>query len=361
MTEAGRCTGRGKPVKCPICGLINPATSELCDCGYEFATRTLKRRPSGDKKDFPSARAWRKYAAHALRREISPYPSLGQAVFLIVLWSLGFLALLALAGVFNPGAMLASGGFSWPVLWLSAWAIIIVYGCRKARSPVWEIFPFRTFNPALLLPMGVCFVGLYIASSELFGIALVLLPPPPAFLSALTDFGRTPEGLAGSAFGLVLVAPLTEEFFFRGLVLHSFLRRYSPTKAIILSAVLFGLSHLDPWQVAYTPLWGLVAAWWVVETDSLLAPLAGHALINALVIAPAIFGLRQGSVASSAWGGMPLLPTWLAIAGALILAGGAAWLDRSFKRYGRPKTSQPPGETTEEYHKGGTDAPSPVS
>lgn len=358
MTEAGRGTGRVKPVKCPICGLINPPTSGLCDCGYEFATRTLKKPPSGDKKHFPFTRAWRKHTAEALRREIRPYPSVGQAIFLIVLWFLGSLLLVV---VFDPDAMLASGGFSWPVLWLSAWAIIIVYGCRKAKSPVREIFPFRTFNPMLLLPMGVCLVGLYLASSEIFGIALVLLPPPPAFLSALTDFGRTPEGLAGSAFSLVLVAPLTEEFFFRGLVLHSFLRRYSPTKAIVLSAVLFGFAHLDPWQVAYAPLWGLVAAWWVVETDSLLAPLTGHVLINASVITPAILRLGSGNVASSTRGGMPLLPTWLAIVGALVFVGGAVWLDRSFKRYGRPKASQPPGETTEDHHKGGTDTPLPVS
>ena len=29
-------------MKCPRCGLFNPDTAQRCDCGYDFATRTVK-------------------------------------------------------------------------------------------------------------------------------------------------------------------------------------------------------------------------------------------------------------------------------------------------------------------------------
>ncbi len=41
----------------------------------------------------------------------------------------------------------------------------------------------------------------------------------------------------------VLFWPIIEEFFFRGIVLNSFLKRYSPAYAILLSSLLFALHH----------------------------------------------------------------------------------------------------------------------
>jgi hypothetical protein len=79
---------------------------------------------------------------------------------------------------------------------------------------------------------------------------------------------------------IVLGAPVGEELFFRGLVLRGFLSRYSVTKAVWASALLWAVSHLNPWQaVGALPL-GLVLAWLVVRTGSLIPAIIGHMIAN---------------------------------------------------------------------------------
>ena len=50
---------------------------------------------------------------------------------------------------------------------------------------------------------------------------------------------------------LVIAAPILEELIFRGIMLDGLLRIYSPTKAVIVSSLLFGLIHLNPATVCW--------------------------------------------------------------------------------------------------------------
>ncbi len=78
----------------------------------------------------------------------------------------------------------------------------------------------------------------------------------------------------------MLVAPVTEEFLFRGLILQGFLARYSATKAVFWSALLFALFHLNPWQFAGALVLGLLFGWVVVQTGTLVPGVIGHAVAN---------------------------------------------------------------------------------
>jgi membrane protease YdiL (CAAX protease family) len=59
---------------------------------------------------------------------------------------------------------------------------------------------------------------------------------------------------------VLVVAPVAEELFFRGLVLHGYARRYGLTKAVWGSAVLFAAFHLNPWQAVLALPLGLALA-----------------------------------------------------------------------------------------------------
>ena len=71
-------------------------------------------------------------------------------------------------------------------------------------------------------------------------------------------------------FAVGLFAPIAEEFVFRGAVLRSLLNgTRKPWVAIILSALLFSLAHLNPAQMLHAFLVGLLLGWMYWRTGSI--------------------------------------------------------------------------------------------
>ena len=99
--------------------------------------------------------------------------------------------------------------------------------------------------------------------------------------------------LGGGLFLSLLVVgawgPMTEEVFFRGFALAGFTRRFGTVGAVVISAGLFALFHIDP--ALYVPIFifGIVLGWLYVETRSIWPCIVAHGLQNvtALVIAAA--------------------------------------------------------------------------
>ena len=79
---------------------------------------------------------------------------------------------------------------------------------------------------------------------------------------------------------LVIAAPILEELIFRGIMLDGLLRIYSPTKAVIVSSLLFGLIHLNPAQFVGGALVGGFMGWVYVHTRSVMATILIHAVFN---------------------------------------------------------------------------------
>jgi membrane protease YdiL (CAAX protease family) len=80
----------------------------------------------------------------------------------------------------------------------------------------------------------------------------------------------------------VVIAPVAEEFLFRG-VLYPFIRQLGyPRLAVFGVSFLFALIHLN--AVIFAPLFVLALAltWLYENTGSLLAPIAAHSLFNAV-------------------------------------------------------------------------------
>lgn len=79
---------------------------------------------------------------------------------------------------------------------------------------------------------------------------------------------------------IVVAAPLIEETIFRGIMLDGLLRRYSPTKAIILSSILFGAIHLNPWQFVSAFVLGIFIGWVYYRTKKLMFAITIHLANN---------------------------------------------------------------------------------
>lgn len=80
---------------------------------------------------------------------------------------------------------------------------------------------------------------------------------------------------------MVVIAPLFEEFWFRGMVMES-MRPYGNGVAIFISAFLFGLTHANFAQFFYAMLMGIFLGYIAVSTRSIVTTTIIHAIFNSL-------------------------------------------------------------------------------
>ena len=90
----------------------------------------------------------------------------------------------------------------------------------------------------------------------------------------------------------VLLAPLLEELFFRGVLFRALRQafgsdasRYSTALAVVTSAVLFALAHGEPLQFAGLAFLGVVLAIMVQRTARIVPSVITHASFNAVAFA----------------------------------------------------------------------------
>lgn len=88
-------------------------------------------------------------------------------------------------------------------------------------------------------------------------------------------------GTVSSFASVVLIAPLLEEWIFRGIFFQSLLP-YSRNFAVLLSAVIFGLMHRNPPSVINAFVFGMLAAIGFEKTGSILICLVLHMSNNAI-------------------------------------------------------------------------------
>lgn len=141
-----------------------------------------------------------------------------------------------------------------------------------------------------------------------------------------------------------LVAPLTEELAFRGLLLRNLMQRVSMRRAVLLSAFVFAAIHLQDFGIAQFPM-GLLLALAYIATRSLWLCAAMHAAMNALLLG-VIYGAEalpdlDGPAASDVIAHVPHGPLWTALA---VIAGAWIVLLTRWVRALPPAGAAAPGE-----------------
>jgi CAAX amino terminal protease family. len=109
-------------------------------------------------------------------------------------------------------------------------------------------------------------------------------------LDPLTSIFKLPEFLKkafelslSSIYGIisiVVAAPICEEFLMRGIIERGIIINDNPKRAIIISAILFGIIHMNPWQAIPAIIMGLFLGWIYYRTHSLLSVIFIHFINN---------------------------------------------------------------------------------
>lgn len=83
---------------------------------------------------------------------------------------------------------------------------------------------------------------------------------------------------------LGILVPFTEEVIYRGLIYNRIRRYMNVNKAIVISALLFGVFHLNLMQGIYAFLIGIIMGYLYYRYDNIFAPIALHMAVNQLTV-----------------------------------------------------------------------------
>ncbi len=135
-------------------------------------------------------------------------------------------------------------------------------------------FSFNWYNA----PLTLGGIVLTVAASIVLEPLLNLFPA-----HYLEDLGKMIGGGGWAIVLTVVLAPICEELFFRGLVLEQTMRKWGAGWAVVVSALFFGLAHMTNYpQVVNAVLMGVVLGYIYVLTRSLVPVILIHALNNGI-------------------------------------------------------------------------------
>jgi membrane protease YdiL (CAAX protease family) len=175
----------------------------------------------------------------------------------------------------NPGAR-------YIVVFIISTAILLAYSLSRSGLKFKDIFHAHFNNPVLvammvLIPITMVIVGFRILLSDFFIVYYTLFPHPTYITEQLSVLMGS--GIMG-VLCICIVAPVTEEMIYRGVILRGLLASYGKNDAIVFSAIVFSIVHINPDQIVFALVIGLFFGWLYVKTYSLWPSIIAHILFN---------------------------------------------------------------------------------
>jgi membrane protease YdiL (CAAX protease family) len=209
------------------------------------------------------------------------------------------------------------GGLFWPVLLGTIGGVFVpVYLiARNAGLPLRADFSLHWRHPVILLGAGLMAVAALAPTALLAQLSLRLHPPGPEWTAFMAE--SMPEGPAAIALAfltVVVLAPLAEEIVFRGLLHRLAAQVWGRWPAVIISSLVFGVVHGEPWYLFGLIGIGMVLAVVYEATGSVLACWITHVVHNGVSLTMMIWSDQPTSEAAR----LSLLD-WVIASGSLVL------------------------------------------
>jgi uncharacterized protein len=207
--------------------------------------------------------------------------------------------------------------------------LLVLWLRRKYIINFKSMFSMKNTTVLFFIPMILTITGLGILLSEAANFTTRIIPMSNSWLEAFSSVLGADSAPWKGFLAVVVVAPIAEEIIFRGLILRGFLKRYSVRRSILLSALLFGIVHMNPWQFVTAFAAGIILGWWYVKTKSIVTPILGHALNNGMSFIIGAIGLSIPGY-NAPYDIAMHQPVWFDLLGIILLAGGVVWLIKLF-------------------------------
>ena len=281
--------------------------------------------PQGEAPNEPTAPAAEKHL---------PFPGIGGSVLLLIILivanilsvivALPFLGLDGLMNTADEGMPIWLVVFSY--FFSFGGTVFIGYKITKERFN--DVFLFKPFSYLILIPLVLAMPGLWVLVFQGMAGITSFMPISEQFIEMMQQLFE--ENMLAALFVGVFGAAFLEEMLFRGIMLRGMLRRMSPTAAIIISSIFFGVAHMNPWQFFSAFIIGSLAGWIYYRSRSIWPCIILHGANNLLVgfFGEQIFSMLgyPADVLESTV--VPFMPIWVVAIGAAVFAAGIYGLNQ---------------------------------
>ncbi len=159
--------------------------------------------------------------------------------------------------------------------------ILILKTLKLNQKEVLRLKPTKGINYLLVFLMAF---PMFVLSTAIAQLINLIYPFPPEYLktmNGLMDIGNLP--LYKVVMLIALLPAICEEVMFRGFI-SRFFENYGRWTAIIITALLFGLFHLDMYRMLPVTILGIWLGYLVMQTGSIQMSMLAHFLNNGTAV-----------------------------------------------------------------------------
>jgi sodium transport system permease protein len=191
--------------------------------------------------------------------------------------------------------------------------VALFFGGSLIMIRRYRLDPVAAFHLKVPHPSAWLAVAFGAPSALVLGVGLAQLVNTYVFPVPEEVLRSFAQGLTGTDFPLwqvilflSIMPGVFEELAFRGVLLHGLRQRIrSPWLLTLAVGGIFGLFHISLFRLVPTAFLGVVFAWSVLLSGSVLPAILWHALNNALSVVPAHMGLLPEGFTPEAWWVLP--------------------------------------------------------
>ena len=265
--------------------LYAPAVAFVTAVCLMLATRWAKRQFESEAVLFGDGDQWElgAWMRHLWRdREQAATPTAAYGCGAIILVALFFAKLMVtempsnFGGIANLVLAPQIGLILAPTLLMATVMTTSLRSSLRLRLPSWRVWPVVAVLSLSLHPLYLLLASWI---SELYPVSAEATAAMQPFAEAISS-----APLASVVFLMALVPALCEELAFRGFIFGGLVRNNSPWRAVLITAVMFGVSHGVLQQSISATFMGLLLGWIALRTGSVLPGILIHFSNNALSV-----------------------------------------------------------------------------
>lgn len=211
--------------------------------------------------------------------------------FVIYGLTLLFPALKAGFGLGETGYFL----FAYLIQFLITIALVYLFAVVFSRGS-WAALGVKFTGWRNILLYGVLGGVFLIIVITLLGFVIKQFQPelPPQYYEQILRTAGNLAVVLMIIFAGVVLAPLSEELFYRGMVYPVFRGKLGPVWGAVLAGLVFGAVHGDPWRAIPLSIGGAILCYFYEKTDSILVPAMAHGIWNGLMSLVVYLSLANG-------------------------------------------------------------------